>query len=99
WGAVAPRARGRLESRHISIGHHAAALPAPDELDFMQQAPFSCDAGSPMLLFRFFCFQIVLLGSLAVPMSHAFAQREDMSIGDQPGYFPNAADDGLLLQL
>ena len=93
-----PREHEHLESRHISIGHHAAALPAPDELDFMQPAPFNSDAGSQMLLFRFFCFQIVLLASLAVPMSPAFAQREDMSIGDQPGYIPNAADEELPLQ-
>src|SRR5262249_13078126 len=64
----------------------------------MQPAPFNSAAGFQMLLFRFFCFQIVLLASLAVPISHAFAQREDMSIGDQPGYIPNAADEELPLQ-
>jgi lipoprotein-anchoring transpeptidase ErfK/SrfK len=63
---------------------------------FMQPAPFSSNAGFQMLLFRFFCFQIILLASLAVPVSHASAQRED--IGDQPGLIPNAADEELPLQ-
>ena len=49
-----------------------------------------------MLLFRFFCFQIILLAFLAAPVSHASAQRED--IGDQPGLIPNAADEELPLQ-
>ena len=49
-----------------------------------------------MLLFRFsFRIQIVLLAFLAVPVSHAFAQRVDMSIGDEPGVIPNAADEQL----
>ena len=49
-----------------------------------------------MLLFRFSCFQIILLAFLAVPVSQASAQRED--IGDQPGLIPNAADEELPLQ-
>jgi lipoprotein-anchoring transpeptidase ErfK/SrfK len=61
---------------------------------FMQPPPFN--AGFQMLLFRFFGFQILLLASLAVPVSHALAQRED--IGDQPGLIPNAADENLPLQ-
>ena len=49
-----------------------------------------------MLLFRFsFRIQIVLLVFLAVPVSHAFAQRVDMSIGDEPGVIPDAADEQL----
>ena len=49
-----------------------------------------------MLLFRVsFRIQIVLLAFLAVPASHALAQRVDMSIGDEPGVIPNAADEQL----
>src|SRR4029450_11518878 len=51
-----------------------------------------------MLLFRFSFIQIILLAFLAVSVSHAFAQREDMSIGDQPGLIPNAAGEELPLQ-
>jgi hypothetical protein len=58
----------------------------------MRLARFSSNVGFPMLLFRFsFRIQIVLLAFLAVPVSHAFAQRVDMSIGDEPGVIPNAA--------
>jgi lipoprotein-anchoring transpeptidase ErfK/SrfK len=63
---------------------------------FMQPPPFRSNAGFQMLLFRFFCFQIILWAFLAVPVSHAFAQRED--IGEQPGLIPNAADEELPLQ-
>src|SRR5215475_5595929 len=74
----------------------AAGLPTPDELDFMPPARFSSNAGFPMLPFRFsFCIPIILFASLAIPVSHAFAQRVDMSIGDEPGVIPNAADEQL----
>jgi lipoprotein-anchoring transpeptidase ErfK/SrfK len=63
---------------------------------FMQPPRFN--AGFQMLLFRFFCFQIILLAFPAVPVSHASAQREDMSIGEQPGLIPNASDEELPLQ-
>jgi lipoprotein-anchoring transpeptidase ErfK/SrfK len=47
-----------------------------------------------MLLFRLcFCVKITLFALLAMPMSHALAQRGGMSIGDQPGLIPNAADE------
>ncbi len=49
-----------------------------------------------MLLIRLsLCIQIILLASLALPVSQALAQRADMSIGDQPGHVPNAADEVL----
>jgi lipoprotein-anchoring transpeptidase ErfK/SrfK len=46
------------------------------------------------------CFgiRIILLASFAMPMSHALAQREQMSIGDQPGLIPDAADEQLAPQ-
>jgi len=51
------------------------------------------------MLFRlYFCFQILLVASFFLPVSPAFAQREDMSIGDQPGLIPNPADEELPLQ-
>jgi lipoprotein-anchoring transpeptidase ErfK/SrfK len=51
---------------------------------------------SLMLPFRL-CFgiQIVLLVWLVMPMAHAHAQREQMSIGDQPGLIPDPADEQL----
>jgi len=51
---------------------------------------------SLMLPFRL-CFgiQIVLLASLVMPLAHAHAQREQMSIGDQPGHIPDPADEQL----
>jgi lipoprotein-anchoring transpeptidase ErfK/SrfK len=53
-----------------------------------------------MLLFRLcFCVKIILFASLAMPMSHALAQRGGMSIGDQPGLIPNAADEILSPEL
>jgi lipoprotein-anchoring transpeptidase ErfK/SrfK len=51
------------------------------------------------MLFRFcLCFQIILSATFSLPLSHAFAQRVDMSIGDEPGVIPNAADEQLPLQ-
>ena len=51
------------------------------------------------MLFRFcLCFQIVLSATFSLPLSHAFAQRVDMSIGDEPGVIPNAADEQPPLQ-
>jgi lipoprotein-anchoring transpeptidase ErfK/SrfK len=41
------------------------------------------------------CIPIVLFASLAVASPPALAQRFDMSIGDQPGLVPNAADEQL----
>jgi len=51
-----------------------------------------------MLCRFYFCFAIILLASFSFPMSLAFAQREDMSIEDQPGLIPNPADEELPLQ-
>jgi len=55
-----------------------------------------------MSLFRFlFWIRIMLSASLAMPillgmsMSHALAQREQMSVGDQPGLIPDPADEQL----
>ena len=41
-----------------------------------------------------FCIPIILLASLAI-VPRTLAQRYDASIGDQPGYIPNAADEQL----
>jgi len=64
----------------------------------MELARLSSNAGSQMLFRFYFCFQILLLASFSLPVSHAFAQREDMAIGDQPGLIPNPADEELPLQ-
>jgi hypothetical protein len=51
------------------------------------------------MLFRFcWCFLILLSATFSLPISHALAQRVDMSIGDEPGVIPNAADEQLPLQ-
>ena len=51
------------------------------------------------MLFRFcWCFLILLSAILSLPISPALAQRVDMSIGDEPGVVPNAADERLPLQ-
>ena len=51
------------------------------------------------MLFRFcWCFLILLSAIFSLPISHALAQRVDMSIGDEPGVIPNAADEQLPLQ-
>ena len=51
------------------------------------------------MLFRFcWCFLILLSAILSLPISPALAQRVDMSIGDEPGVVPNAADEQLPLQ-
>ena len=51
------------------------------------------------MLFRFcWCFLILLAAIFSLPISHALAQRVDMSIGDEPGVIPNAADEQLPLQ-
>jgi lipoprotein-anchoring transpeptidase ErfK/SrfK len=51
------------------------------------------------MLFRFCsCLLIFLAVTFSLPISHAFAQRVDMSIGDEPGVIPNAADEQLPLQ-
>ena len=51
------------------------------------------------MLIRFcWCFLILLSAILSLPISPALAQRVDMSIGDEPGVVPNAADEQLPLQ-
>jgi len=51
------------------------------------------------MLFRFcWCSLILLSATFSLPISHALAQRVDMSIGDEPGVIPNAADEQLPLQ-
>jgi len=51
------------------------------------------------MLFCFcWCFLILLSAIFSLPISHALAQRVDMSIGDEPGVVPNAADEQLPLQ-
>jgi lipoprotein-anchoring transpeptidase ErfK/SrfK len=42
-----------------------------------------------------FWIRIILLASLAMPMSQALAQRAQMSIVDQPGLIPDPADEQL----
>src|SRR5262249_41836663 len=86
--------RGNRGLRYWIIGEgvHAAVLRTQLRRDFPMR-------GSQMLLFRFyFCIQIIVLASLAGPMPYAFAQREDMTIGDQPGFIPDPADEELPLQ-
>jgi lipoprotein-anchoring transpeptidase ErfK/SrfK len=49
-----------------------------------------------MLITRLlFCMQIVLLASLAATMAHGQTQRQDMTIGDQPGLIPDEAEEEL----
>ena len=51
------------------------------------------------MLFRFCCCFLILLSAIfSLPVSHASAQRVDMSIGDEPGVVPNAADEQLPAQ-
>jgi lipoprotein-anchoring transpeptidase ErfK/SrfK len=42
-----------------------------------------------------FCIPIILLASLTIAGPRVLAQRYDASIGDQPGFIPNAADEQL----
>ena len=48
-----------------------------------------------MLLRRSFLLLVTLAAGALLATSPVFAQREDMSIGDQPGMVPNAADEQL----
>ena len=53
-----------------------------------------------MLLNRLcFCIQIILMASLAIPMSHALARSDNLSLSDQPGLVPDAADEQLSPEL
>ena len=53
-----------------------------------------------MLLIRLcFYIQIILMVSLAVPMPHALARSDNLSLGDQPGLVPKAADEELSPEL
>ena len=45
-----------------------------------------------------FCLCLVLAGFLVMPASRALAQREQMTIGDQPGHVPDAAEERLAPQ-
>jgi lipoprotein-anchoring transpeptidase ErfK/SrfK len=45
-----------------------------------------------------FCIPIILFASLAIAVPQVLAQRYDMSIDDQPGFIPNAADEQLPLK-
>src|SRR4029453_15180874 len=66
--------------------------------NLMQLARFRSTAGFQML-FRFsFRLPIILFAFFCLPLSPAFPQREDMSIGDQPGLIPPPADEELPLQ-
>lgn len=38
------------------------------------------------------CIQLAIAALLAMPVSHAFAQREDLNISDQPGMMPESED-------
>ncbi len=42
-----------------------------------------------------FCIPIILFASLAIAVPQVSAQRYDLSVGDQPGFIPNAADEQL----
>jgi lipoprotein-anchoring transpeptidase ErfK/SrfK len=42
--------------------------------------------------------RIILAACLAMPVSHALAQREQMGIGDQPGFVPDPAEERLAPQ-
>src|SRR5204862_1180727 len=45
------------------------------------------------MLFRLLvCIQLALAALLAMPVSHAFAQREDLQITEQPGMVPESQD-------
>src|SRR5262249_39139316 len=67
----------------VGEGVHAAVLRT-DVVRFMQLQRDFPTRGSRMELFRcYFCIEIIVLASLAGPMSYAFAQRENMTIGDQ----------------
>ena len=52
-----------------------------------------------MLLRRFPLFLVTLAAGALLAAAPVFAQREDMSIGDQPGLTPNAADEELPAEL
>ena len=53
-----------------------------------------------MLLNRLcFCIQIILMASLAMPMPHALARSDNLSLSDQPGLVPDAADEQLSPEL
>jgi lipoprotein-anchoring transpeptidase ErfK/SrfK len=55
---------------------------------------------SQMLLSRLcFCIQIILMASLAIPMPHALARSDNLSLSDQPGLVPDAADEQLSPEL
>src|SRR5262249_40692463 len=89
----APR-EGRLsKSAFSALQRVVYRLPAPDQV--IRPARLSLNLGFSMLLFRFSFLQIVLLAFLALPMPHALAQRIDMSIGDDRGKIPSAADEEL----
>jgi lipoprotein-anchoring transpeptidase ErfK/SrfK len=45
-----------------------------------------------MLLRLLACAQFALIASLALPVPHAFAQREDLNIVEQPGHLPESED-------
>jgi lipoprotein-anchoring transpeptidase ErfK/SrfK len=45
-----------------------------------------------MLLRLLACVQFALIASLALSVSHAFAQREDLNIVEQPGHLPEGED-------
>src|SRR5438128_10924188 len=89
----------RSSARRISSFSASKLPPRPcRRLNYMELARLSSNPGSQMLFRFYFFFQILLLASFSLPVSHAFAQREDMAIGDQPGLIPNPADEELPLQ-
>src|SRR5262245_23459966 len=50
------------------------------------------------ILLRLGSCSLLMLALCLLPMSHAVAQRADMSIGDQPGYVPTPAEEQLASQ-
>src|SRR6476661_8444513 len=58
----------------------------------MRPARVGSNVRSQMLFRLCWCFLILLSATFSLPISHALAQRVDMSIGDDPGVIPNTAE-------
>ena len=78
-------------SQHLPARQKLALVVSTDEASISSRSNVTSIATrrSKMLLIRIrFCIQIVLVASLAIPVPHAFARNDNLSIGDQPGWFP-----------
>src|ERR1039458_2750666 len=101
-GSKNPSGHHSQAGRRLRIRHKSALNGFTDEASASSKLNHASIPmwSSQMLLSRLcFCIQIILMASLAIPMPHALARSDNLSLSDQPGLVPDAADEQLSPEL